>query len=101
MATNMCTIGDNNYVSHCRMWFQFHPLRASIPAEDWIGDDIYLAVILFGVGGTALSVVGLTHLSLLVGENTVSAANQPQEGISYNHTQGYQWCTGCSHVDMS
>jgi hypothetical protein len=55
------------------MWFLFHPLKDTIPAKDWIADDIYLAVILFGIGGTALSVVGLTHLSLLVGENTVSA----------------------------
>jgi hypothetical protein len=57
------------------MWFLFHPLKDSIPPGDWIADDIYLAVILFGVGGTALSVVGLTYLSLLVGENTVSACS--------------------------
>ena len=58
-----------------RFWFLFHPLRDSVPADNWIGDDIYLAIVLFGVGGTALSVVGLTHLSLLVGENTVSVVN--------------------------
>ena len=54
------------------MWFNFHPPRPSGPdSDDWIGDDIYLAIILFGIGGTAISVVGLTLLSLLVGENTV------------------------------
>jgi hypothetical protein len=64
-----------HYVSHCRIWFLFHPLKDSIPPKVWIADDIYLAVIFFGIGGTALSVVGLTHLSLLVGENTVSACS--------------------------
>ena len=54
------------------MWFRFHPPRPTDPTDGWIGDDIYLAVILFGIGGTAISVVGLTLLSLLVGEYTVS-----------------------------
>ncbi len=66
-------------IKHCRVWFWFHPSRDSASAGDWIGDDIYLAVVLFGVGGTAISVVGLTLLSLLVGEHTVSATNHKKK----------------------
>lgn len=75
----------NKHVCVCvytvpRLWIRFHPSRP-IPASaspGWIGDDIYLAVVLFGIGGTAISVVGLTLLSLLVGENTVSCSNHMQ-----------------------
>ena len=84
--TCVCIVCSAMFHTIYRFWFLFHPLRDSVPANNWIGDDIYLAIVLFGVGGTALSVVGLTHLSLLVGENTVSVINEPQEGIDYNHT---------------
>ena len=69
----------------------FHPLKGSLPPGDWIGDDIYLAVVLFGIGGTALSVVGLTHLSLLVGENTVSVINH-EKGSTKTTSIKYAIC---------
>ena len=75
-------------VHYCyRLWIRFHPSRP-VPASaspGWIGDDIYLAVILFGVGGTAISVVGLTLLSLLVGENTVSCGNHAYKLTVISH----------------
>ena len=38
-------------------------------------DDIYLAVVLYGVGGSVVSIMGLTFLSNVVGEYTVSQPN--------------------------
>ena len=39
---------------------------------DFERDNIYLAVILFGAGGSVISVMGLTFLSNVVGEYSVS-----------------------------
>ena len=56
----------------CRLWFNFHkPAHDPISTFNIHRDDIYVAVILFGIGGTALSVVALTLVSLLVGEYSV------------------------------
>ena len=55
------------------MWFWLHDAHIdSSSAFNFKRDDIYLAVVLFGVGGTTISVVALTFLSSLVGEYSVS-----------------------------
>ena len=66
MTTNMC-MHVCAFTTAAGLWIRFHSPHPSSQEldPDWIGEDIYLAVVLFGIGGTAICVVGLTLLSLL------------------------------------
>ena len=58
------------------MWFGLQRETTGITdLFNWRRDDIYIAVILLGAGGTAISVMSLSFIALLVGEYSVGICN--------------------------
>ena len=55
-----------------RIWFWVQPVVESDATFSIKRDSIYIAVVLWGLGGSVLMVLSLSMISILTGEYTVS-----------------------------
>ncbi len=53
------------------MWFWVQPATVANGNFDWSRDQIYIAIILLGLGGACLMVLSLSMISILIGEYSV------------------------------
>ena len=63
---------DNFFAYYYRIWIWMQPVVETEATFSIKRDSIYIAIILWGLGGSVLMVLSLSMISILTGEYTVS-----------------------------